>query len=509
MNNLKEYAVKAITEIIPLDHETCLEMVDYVLTLTSDVEIQNHFLGFLGEGEKSLSFIHEFISMKNEIQNPKRNQQNSQREKYNETHLVAQKKKERQQSPVWGKGQGAVETKPDRKNTHTVNKLKTTSQLLKSKEPESKQTTTKKAKKRNLDNLKDIESILNDLEINDNNDADVIRVCNCMATRHPLFEVTPNCLNCGKIICAREGLQPCSYCGSELLSVKEKNDIKQILTLEREGLEDKKPKEEINALKQSLLSAVKQKNKKIVISMRAGENLWAAQDRALKQADNEKKKNAERIAKEEEERKEIEDQEREFKRYERTQLVEPALLAAQEKLETLLNFQATGAERTRIIDNASDFDAPGVSSGSMWLSPIERALQLKKQQRQMRKQKDGELNRTGRGKKIVEMVIKNGKVEMIEKQGGSHHVGGASIVSDEEDGEDIKELEEQIKKKKNQDELKVQENVWDYERDSTNWEKPTYLTTESVNTTEGMSDERLLRPRVQFFNDSETNELLA
>jgi len=34
--------------------------------------------------------------------------------------------------------------------------------------------------------------------------------CNCMATKHSLIT---NCLNCGHIICSKEGTGPCCYCG--------------------------------------------------------------------------------------------------------------------------------------------------------------------------------------------------------------------------------------------------------------------------------------------------------
>ncbi|KUI60706.1 hypothetical protein VP1G_07925 [Cytospora mali] len=47
------------------------------------------------------------------------------------------------------------------------------------------------------------------------------RRCNCVATRHPLQNAAPNCLSCGKVICLKEGLGPCTHCGAPLLSQAE------------------------------------------------------------------------------------------------------------------------------------------------------------------------------------------------------------------------------------------------------------------------------------------------
>lgn len=65
--------------------------------------------------------------------------------------------------------------------------------------------------------------------------------------------------------------------------------------------------------------------------------------------------------------------------------VSSSLSAAEQHRDKLLSFQETSARRTRIIDEAADFETP--SSGlSMWASPQERALQLKRQQKALREQ---------------------------------------------------------------------------------------------------------------------------
>lgn len=56
-----------------------------------------------------------------------------------------------------------------------------------------------------------------------------------------------------------------------------------------------------------------------------------------------------------------------------------------EQRDKLLNFQSENAQRTTVRDEAADFDVSAlVTGGSMWASPEERALALKKQQKLMR-----------------------------------------------------------------------------------------------------------------------------
>lgn len=500
-DKLKAYAVSALASILPLDTATCLQMVDYALTLPTDDDVRTHFLDLLGESDDSLTFVGNFIKRRHQETTQDNKSGKGQRQLYEQLHA---KRTPQKSGFSWGAKQETPITPPKPTKPSRPVKPTTTSELLPSK-ADPRQVSVKRSKKKNLDSLKDIESILNDLEISEDYGAgrDTIRVCNCMATRHPLFEVAPNCLNCGKIICAKEGLQPCLFCGKELLSGREKQEIILVLAQERQGLEERQPDLKRKLAEQRATAAAaptKPKLTKFTISMNAGENMWTAQDRALKQADAAKKAATEKLAQQEKEQQEIAAQQEALAKYERTLQVDPALVAAQERLDTLLNFQATGAERTRIIDNASDFDVPSGSSGSVWLSPMERAVQLKKQQRQMRKQTVAERERSGRGEKVLEMVIRNGKVTMVEK--ATPHADPV------EHDEDIADLEARIRQEKEMEEESAAQNVWDYENDTEKWERPVYPDVKEK--TQPQTPTPLpTRSRVHFFNDLETNELLA
>lgn len=474
---LRSYAVNAISDILPLDKELLTEMVNYTLTLP-DYEIETHLLDLLGHSEDSYKVITSFLRLKKEEEDAASakaidDQKKKQDQHAAESAAIKQKlsSKSAKLEAAWQKSPSpAVKTS---KSRLLGNKGSTTISELADLKPSNKLAgqLAKKTKKKNLDNLKDIEAALNELEVENalelskyDHANSVRRVCNCMATKHPLFEVAPNCLNCGKIICSKEGLQPCSYCGNELLSEREKIEIIKILQSEKELLETKLANLQ-NKQVQSQPS--KLKPTKVKYSMAPGGNLWKEQEKAFKIMEEEAKKAREKKERDEEEQRELEEQLQEFEHYNRKKDINPDLLQAQERLETLLNFQATGAERTRIIDNASDFEMPGVSSASMWLSPVERALQLKKQQKQLRKIELQEKARVGRTKKVVEMVIKDGKVKMVEKL-------VAAEESPQEEAE-IEELQGIINQEKLDSELSLAKNTWDYEKEQDKWDKPIYV----------------------------------
>lgn len=475
---LRSYAVNAIGDILPLEKETISEMVTYTLSLP-EYEVETHLLDLLGHSEESYKVITNFNRLrKEEDEATVQKLANDEMKKQEDAAAKAKATKQALANETTAKLTKAWTTTPvapvkTSKSRLLGNKASTTISELASMKPSNRISgqQAKKTKKKNLDNLKDIEAALNELEVENamemssvTDSHSVKRVCNCMATKHPLFEVAPNCLNCGKIICSKEGLQPCSSCGSELLSEKEKQEIISILRSEKDVLETK-----LNNVQNKQVQAQPSKLKptKIKYAMTPGGNLWKDQEKALQKVEDQARKLREQKEQQAEEEKEIEEQMQELERYERTKDINPDLLKAQERLETLLNFQATGAERTRIIDNASDFEMPNLSSGSMWLTPVERALQLKKQQKQLRKIELHEKARTGRTKKVVEMVIRDGKVKMVEK-----------LVASEENPEDeaeIEELQGLIKQEKLDLELALAKNSWDYTKEQDKWERPVYM----------------------------------
>ncbi|KAJ9623164.1 hypothetical protein H2203_006100 [Taxawa tesnikishii (nom. ined.)] len=177
------------------------------------------------------------------------------------------------------------------------------------------------------------------------------RRCNCMATRHPLLTIAPNCLNCGKIICVKEGLGPCTFCSTPLLSSQEISSMVRVLKDERG-----KERQAFNnaAHKRAEVSQKPRAftGRDFLSSTSATPSLSASPLSSAPPSDSEGE-------------------------------VDATLSRAKEHRDKLLAFQAHNARRTRIHDEAADFDVPS-SGTNMWASPAERAMQLKRQQKVLR-----------------------------------------------------------------------------------------------------------------------------
>lgn len=190
---------------------------------------------------------------------------------------------------------------------------------------------------------------------------DSARRCNCVATRHPLQSAAPNCLSCGKVICLKEGLGPCTFCGAPLLSPSEVQSMIQELRAER------------------------------------GREKQAADRQAHKRAD-------------------VAAKPRPFTKPrtgEETDGLGEAEAKALEHRDRLLGFQAQNARRTTVRDEAADFDVSGAMagfSGSLWASPEDRARELKRQQKILREMEWNARPDYEKRQQVVSIDLVGGKV---------------------------------------------------------------------------------------------------
>ncbi|KAL2753143.1 hypothetical protein ACRALDRAFT_1078104 [Sodiomyces alcalophilus JCM 7366] len=183
--------------------------------------------------------------------------------------------------------------------------------------------------------LDDLDAAIRTLEITTNPtlQGDVkARRCNCVATRHDLQSAAPNCLSCGKVICLKEGLGPCTYCGTPLLSSDEVQAMVRELRAER------------------------------------GREKMAVDREAHKRPEVSKKPAP-------------------FSQFRTDSSKTEAEAKARAHRDKLLSFQAQNTKRTTVRDEAADFDVSGAMSGtggSIWSTPEERARELKRQQKALR-----------------------------------------------------------------------------------------------------------------------------
>ncbi|KAK3312441.1 hypothetical protein B0H66DRAFT_398828 [Apodospora peruviana] len=179
------------------------------------------------------------------------------------------------------------------------------------------------------------------------------RRCNCVAARHALLTATPNCLNCGKVICIKEGLGPCTFCGEPLLNSAEIQGMIKELKAER------------------------------------GREKMAADREAHRKA-------------------EVGGKPRPFTIPRETVGPSPAEAMALEHRDKLLAFQSQNAKRTTVRDEAADFDVS--LTGNMWASPEERAIALKEQQKLLRDMEWNALPEYEKRRQVVSIDISGRKV---------------------------------------------------------------------------------------------------
>ncbi|KAA6414284.1 MAG: C2HC5 finger [Lasallia pustulata] len=212
--------------------------------------------------------------------------------------------------------------------------------------------------------LNDLDSAIRALEIQTNPALSTTtaaetakRRCNCQATRHPLLAAAPNCLNCGKIICVKEGIGPCTFCGRPILS---QGEIQSMVR----ALKEERGKERMDMNNSSQRRAEVSKVPRP----------FAASTPSASDSEADSK-----------------------------------LAAAQQHRDKLLGYQAQNARRTRIIDEAADFETPS-SGQSMWSSPVERAAQLKRQQKVLREQEWNAKPEYEKRRMVVSVELVGGKV---------------------------------------------------------------------------------------------------
>ncbi|KAK8080841.1 hypothetical protein PG997_008659 [Apiospora hydei] len=209
--------------------------------------------------------------------------------------------------------------------------------------------------------LSDLDAAIKALELTTNptKSSDASRKCNCVAARHPLLAAAPNCLHCGKVICIKEGLGPCTSCGTPLLSSEEVQSMIKELKAER------------------------------------GREKQAADRGAHRRAD-------------------VSRTPAPFtKPRETNEDLSSAEAKAREHRDRLLAFQNQNARRTTVRDEAADFDVTGAmagTGGSMWSTPEERARELKRQQKVLREMEWNAKPEYEKRRQVVSIDLVGGKV---------------------------------------------------------------------------------------------------
>ncbi|KAK2807742.1 hypothetical protein FQN50_005284 [Emmonsiellopsis sp. PD_5] len=349
--SLQSWSLPRLSALLPLDEPSLLQLLTYTISLPPE-EAAEHLKNILGDSAKALEFIVGF--------NERRGGGTKQGKGTGKNNGggaggggrggdTQQKQPPSASGPLISEYMPNVRAKAARagkqraahqQQQQSPSRTQTQTQPRTSRSGSNTPTTTTTT----TNNITDLTSAIAMLELSTNpsttSTPNKPRKCTCSASLHPLFTPAPNCLSCGKIICALEGLQPCSFCQTPLLSNGEVQEIIRELRAER-GNEKMRAHNNNSASRAGTTTPFEQ-----------------SLDRNAGSSSNTNTRTA-------------------------------TLDAAKAHRDKLLSFQAQNARRTKVVDEVAEFETVDDHVGATrWMSVGERALALKRQQRVMREMEE-------------------------------------------------------------------------------------------------------------------------
>jgi hypothetical protein len=224
------WATAQVKELLPgLDAEPLQEAVKYSLSLSPD-DTDRHWRSLLGSSPQAESFIKQLRERRQEtnessnIHSPTPQRRTLSSMSSSSTRGILPAKTSRTPSP--SKVLRITSNPPRKKGPG-----KLTSELGKPKPKPQPVNPIAQAVEENrpLTELEEIDSAIQSITTPSKK-----RVpCGCFGTTHEVFPLAPNCLTCGRIICVAEGIGDCFYCGEELVSESQREELVKELRLER------------------------------------------------------------------------------------------------------------------------------------------------------------------------------------------------------------------------------------------------------------------------------------
>ncbi|KAJ2748694.1 hypothetical protein H4S06_004872 [Coemansia sp. BCRC 34490] len=242
--------------------------------------------------------------------------------------------------------------------------------------------------------------------------------CECQASEHPLLT---NCLTCGRIVCQAEGPGPCMFCGTEVESPDQQLQLhmRRILRQSAEKSGGDRPPGKANGS-----SGRTTGGGGMLYSRKAGGGL-NPQDAGALLWDSPTPHDSDRPDAESASISRGEEEE-ELSEEEYLQLAFRALgidgaaadpaavreaetwVRATRRKERLLDYDRTAAQRTRLIDQLSDFDPFAVGK---WMSPEEK-IEAERMQAQRAKEEEEREARLRRGMRVLRLDFSKGAVDL-------------------------------------------------------------------------------------------------
>lgn len=229
-----DYAIKQVPQILPLEESDVKALCEQVLSTSSDdpEQIASKFLEFLGHEDLSFEFVMKFNELLN--QNDKKEEKKTKNVHLEHTAPTSWKNESKQPTNNYINKKGdekPKKLKDEKKSSTTRPTVQPSNQSTQSNPIKEKKEHKSKGK---LQSLQEIDEAIKMLELRDSGSS---KNCNCQGTRHPVFDIAPNCLHCGKVVCVIEGLNKgkCGHCHEQLISDNERTQMVEILNQEKKN----------------------------------------------------------------------------------------------------------------------------------------------------------------------------------------------------------------------------------------------------------------------------------
>ncbi|KAJ2057469.1 hypothetical protein GGI17_005627 [Coemansia sp. S146] len=398
----RAWATHQVAVIIGSTEQDAAPLADFLVGIESAAELQTQLLDMLGESPMALNFAFALIAKRFP---PAPEPQQTARPSQPLSHAWAPS------AVAYRKGGSSEATAAVSSLAHTVKSQSDVHGINRDMPPlppaQKSQRQQKKEKQQQERQQKEIEE-------KSRRTAKRKRVkCECQASEHALLT---NCLTCGRIICDKEGPGPCMFCGAHVESPDQQlqQHMQRLLNRAEEA------KQQHGTLASSGSARKTQSSGGMSYSLKAGggfgtrdaELLWPANEEANPSTESGSAPTLGAVA----ELSEEEYLQLAFKALAiDSSVADPASVReaeawvkAMRRKEKLLDFDRTAAQRTKLIDQASDFDPHALGK---WMTPIEKAEAARRAAAKLKEDEDRE-HRRRQGTRVLRLNFAKGTIDM-------------------------------------------------------------------------------------------------
>ncbi|KAJ2553351.1 hypothetical protein EV175_002973 [Coemansia sp. RSA 1933] len=395
----KKWAAQQVALVVGATEEDSLPLAEFLIGIDNPNELQSQLLDMLGESPLALTFCSDLISKRfppaRQVPAPPLPPRDAPQQKESlPQHSSANTSRPQSRLSTHG-----TPSEPPPVEQRSIRQLKKERQQLLKKQKEEEKKRQERAKRKRVR-------------------------CECQASEHPLLT---NCLTCGRIICDSEGPGPCMFCGSEVESPDQQlqQHMRRLLRHAEQNEDATSNKQKDKGKGKAPPTPQRPPVKGMLYSMKAGGGMSTREagllwDNAIDAEETPSSDNGDSSPKALVSRgKELSEEEYLLLAFKclgiDSQTTDPTALQEAEawvkatrRKERLLDYDRTAAQRTKLIDELSDFDPFSVGK---WMSPEEK-IEAEKRKVERAKEEQKREERLRSGMRVLRLDFQKGAVDI-------------------------------------------------------------------------------------------------